>query len=351
MSGTDSDYSIDWLSSDYEDDSESERESDSDGKTRESRPASSPPPPTAPQPGRADGAWQARARDGSPPGCAVKWEPAAELCKRQQGERTNPPHTLKRPCDAAEEEEQEQRGERPPPSKPATEADLAFRRKCMELQCYIPSLSSIQIRLRSGRYRERLGSLQESMAMDRILKIKGVLQNPDMGGKYMSTILKMEEMLKSWFPRVKPHEQPDQSDATQAEEAVAAKRLKLSPESTYPAVAATAASHPPTIIKAVRVTDITPPACYSASNLKWFHIEPICSPMAENLLTQRNRDLTQDNSVSSSTDNGHAETEPLARGPPPLPKINAPCLERLLKATESIIGHKGAGGLMDNSWS
>lgn len=109
-------------------------------------------------------------------------------------------------------------------------------------------------------------------------------------------------------------------------------------------------SEPPAGVKALlRVTDLTPPGAYSASNLKWLHTSPICSPTAEHLLAPRDRDLTQDNAVSSSTD-GHAKTESVPRGPPP-GKINAPCLERLLKSTESIITRKGVGGLMDSSWS
>ncbi|KAG7242770.1 hypothetical protein INR49_020145 [Caranx melampygus] len=52
---------------------------------------------------------------------------------------------------------------------------------CMELQCYIHPLSSILRGLKSGRYSERLSSFQESVAMDRIQRILGVLQNPHMG--------------------------------------------------------------------------------------------------------------------------------------------------------------------------
>lgn len=115
-------------------------------------------------------------------------------------------------------------------------------------------------------------------------------------------------------------------------------------------------SDPPSSVKALRVTDLTPPGAYSANNLKWLHTSPICAPTAEqaqagprHLLPPRDRDLTQDNSVSSSTDS-RSKTDSVPRGPPP-GKINAPCLERLLKSTESIITRKGAGGLMDSSWS
>lgn len=124
---------------------------------------------------------------------------------------------------------------------------------------------------------------------------------------------------------------------------------QLSPVTTTAAVSPVTDSDPPAAVKALRVTDLTPPGAYSASNLKWLHTSPICSPTAEHPLSPRDRDLTQDNSVSSSTD-GHTKTGSVPRGPLP-GKINAPCLERLLKSTESIITRKGAGGLMDSSWS
>lgn len=126
-------------------------------------------------------------------------------------------------------------------------------------------------------------------------------------------------------------------------------------------VATTAAVNPVTIgdlpagTKALRVTDLTPPGAYSANNLKWLHTSPICSHTAEeaqagprHLLLPRDRDLTQDNAVSSSTDS-HTKSDSVLRGPPP-GKINAPCLERLLKSTDSIITRKGTGGLTGSSW-
>ncbi|MEQ2164208.1 hypothetical protein GOODEAATRI_004270 [Goodea atripinnis] len=113
---------------------------------------------------------------------------------------------------------------------------------------------------------------------------------------------------------------------------------------------------PPTGTKALRVTDLTPPEAYSANNLKWLHTSPICSPTAEEAqagprhpLLPRDKDLTQDSAVSSSTDS-HDKTDSVPRGPPS-GKINAPCLERLLKSTDSIITRKGTGGLMGSSWS
>ncbi|XP_077372953.1 circadian-associated transcriptional repressor [Festucalex cinctus] len=324
MSATDSDNSIDWLASDTED-STSEQESE---RTHDRSDAPS-----------TDSRWSHEASARGPPSscCTESWERnAIELCKTQQGEKTKRRHSLT-----------EVEGGRIISSQP--EKGRLFTRKCMELQCYIQPLSSILNGLRSGRYRERLSSFQESVAMDRIQRILGVLQNPYLGEKYISIILKMEEMLKSWFPNVKPLHQPA---ATHTEEAVPTKKLKLSPVTP---TAAVAMSESPLAAKPRRLTYLTPPGAYSANNLKWLHTSPICSPTAEQpQLAPRHvappRDITQDSAVSSSTDSPANKTDSVPRGPPP-GKINAPCLERLLKSTESIITRKGTSGLTDSSWS
>ncbi|XP_069018933.1 circadian-associated transcriptional repressor [Embiotoca jacksoni] len=364
MSATDSDNSIDWLASDNEE-NESEQESDC---TRKHSQTEAPPSPGAPlHLGPSDSSCRrsielkegetnwSEVREVSSRGSPGRMEKrdrgsATGLCRTQQGEKLNGKSTqqaLKRPRSFAEEEECKERQL----ISNASEKDRIFRTKCMELQCYIHPLSSILNGLRSGRYKERLSSFQESVAMDRIQRIMGVLQNPYMGEKYISIILKMEEMLKSWFPNVKLQ---DQLAVTQTEEAAPAKKLKLSPVTTAAAVSPVPVSDPPAGAKALRVTNLTPPGAYSANNLKWLHTSPICSPTAEQaqagprhlLFT---RDLTQDSAVSSSTDS-HIKTDSAPRGPPP-GKINAPCLERLLKSTDSIITRKGTGGLMDSSWS
>ncbi|XP_071354658.1 uncharacterized protein [Trachinotus anak] len=363
MSATDSDNSIDWLASDNED-NESEWESDC---TRKHSQTEAPPSPSAPPHlGPSDSScrrssevkeggsnWrevrEASSR-GAPPSCTETYDSAIGLCKAQ-GEKTNGKSTqqaLKRPHMSTEEECKERQL-----ISSLSEKDRIFSRKCMELQCYIHPLSLILNGLRAGRYRERLSSFQESVAMDRIQRIMGVLQNPCMGEKYINIILKMEEMLKSWFPNVKLQ---DQLAVAQTEEAVPTKKPKLSPPTTTAVVSPVTVSDPPVGAKALRVTDLTPAGAYSANNLKWLHTSPICSPTAEqaqagprHLLSPRDRDLTQDNAVSSSTDT-HTKTDSVPRGLPP-GKINAPCLERLLKSTESIITRKETRGLMDSSWS
>lgn len=242
------------------------------------------------------------------------------------------------------------------------EKDRLFACKCLELQCYIHPLSSILNGLRSGRYRERLSTFQESVAMDRIQRIMGVLQNPCMGERYVSIILKMEEMLKSWFPNIKPQRNDQANTAVLMEETTPSKKSKLSP-ATSPLL--TGIANPATTSalsmgnKAMRVCYLPPPGPYSTTNLKWLHTSPIYSPTAkraqgtvQNCLTaHKESDMTQDNSVSSSTDH-RCKTRSAPSRPPPA-KINAPCLERLLKSTESIITQKGPMGLggMASAWS
>ncbi|KAF3688798.1 Circadian-associated transcriptional repressor ChIP-derived repressor of network oscillator [Channa argus] len=366
MSATDSDNSIDWLASDTED---NESKWEPDCFKKQSQTEVPPSPNTPPHLGPSDSSccqksevkegdsnWsevRVASSRGSPPSCTETWDrdSTIELCQTEQGKKENGKNTQlarKRHRSSTEEESKERQL-----ISNMSEEDRFFSSKCMELQCYINPLSSILNGLRSGRYRERLSSFQESVAMDRIQRIMGVLQNPCMGEKYINIILKMEEMLKSWFPNVKL---PDELDATKTEETVSTKKPKLSPVTTATAMSPVTVSVPPVGAKALRVTDLTPPGAYSASNLKWLHTSPICSPTAEqaqagprHLLSPRDKDLTQDNVVSSSTDI-HTKTDPVPRGPPP-GKINAPCLERLLKSTESIITRKRTGSLMDSSWS
>ncbi|XP_048829309.1 circadian-associated transcriptional repressor [Brienomyrus brachyistius] len=231
-------------------------------------------------------------------------------------------------------------GYRKPPN--GTERDELFADKCRDLHCFIRPLSSILNSLRSGRYRQRLSSFQESTAIDRLQRIMGILQNPGMGERYINILLKVEELLKTWFPNIKPG-----NDAfDRPEHTCLRKKQKL--VSTITAVS-TAAAHSACQALSVPHTVANP---YSATSLKWLHVSPICSPGPElglmglhERLPRRDDDATQDNAVSSSSD---ARREPPG-GRPPQGKINAPCLERLLKSTESIITSKDAGGPKSSS--
>ncbi|XP_056455007.1 WAS/WASL-interacting protein family member 2 isoform X1 [Gadus chalcogrammus] len=381
MSATDSESSIDWLATDNEEDEDNELDV-----------AARRPLVETLHPGRRADAvkrvWSA-ASDGG--GDAAR-RPGQTTAGGEARIGRNP---LKRPHGLVE-------GPPPQPLSIQEGREQVFTRKCMALQCYIHPLSSILNGLRSGRYREPsaplqrqrdsrrtsplplctgLSSFQESVAIDRIQRIMGVLQNPCMGEKYVNIILKMEDMLKSWFPNVQPQDQPP---GAQTEHEAPPKKLKLSsPVSTdltsAPSLASAGApgvpaAHSPT---ALRVPDHRPPGAKSVgSRPTWLHASPICSPSAgqpppppppppppqqapppraldgpgPQPPAPRDQALTQDSAVSSSTDR-YAKTDAAAPlKPPPLgKKINAPCLERLLKSTESIIGHKASGRVVGDS--
>nr|XP_020441281.1 uncharacterized protein LOC109951246 isoform X2 [Monopterus albus] len=222
------------------------------------------------------------------------------------------------------------------PGQPqADAANELFLHKCMELQCYIQPLSSILRGLRSGRYSERLSSFQESVAMDRIQRIMGILQNPNMGGRFLSIMLKIEEMLQSWFPHIKPH-RPQCEDGNPAKKQKHHCSASPSPSSS----------------------NIKPAASCSFTHLKWLHTSPVCSmkipastlsqPAAS---TRCSQEVTQDNAVSSSTDS-HTETlhrlstNCLSQRPLPF-QISSPCLKGLLQAKDSIIAPRT---VRDRAW-
>ncbi|MCJ8728342.1 hypothetical protein PDJAM_G00003410 [Pangasius djambal] len=83
-----------------------------------------------------------------------------------------------------------------------TEGDLLFAQKCLELQGFIRPLLELLNGLKKGRFDKGLSSFQQSVAMDRIQRIVGVLQKPHIGEKYLPTLLQVEMMLKLWFPQV-----------------------------------------------------------------------------------------------------------------------------------------------------
>ncbi|XP_073320130.1 uncharacterized protein [Pagrus major] len=370
MSTSDSDYSIDWLASD-EDDYDSPKTL-SPGRAEE--PLAPPSPSSSSPPLRR-----------SPPSCfhcaatrrrRRRWRRrSGSCCDCKDGASCDSPASLQTPAVspvqgftsvytqqtlpvASEHQSSRKRAhsagldglcEKPPAG---TENDL-FTQKCTELQCYIQPLSSILRGLRSGRYSERLSSFQESVAMDRIQRIMGVLQNPNMGGHFLSILLKIEEMLQSWFPHVKPN-------VMQSDDSAPPKKQKQQQQQQQQQQHHCSASPPPPS------SDVELPlaASYSSTHLKWLHTLPICSlKTPESTLGQRAasasplparcrlQEVTQDNAVSSSTD---LHTGPLRRlgaeprlirGPLPF-KISSPCLERLLQAKESIIAPRmvGEGG-------
>ncbi|XP_033959146.1 uncharacterized protein [Pseudochaenichthys georgianus] len=90
------------------------------------------------------------------------------------------------------------------PSKqnPKSQGDLLFAQKCAELQGFVRPLLELLNGLKRGRFDQGLTTFQQSVAMDRIQRIVGVLQKPHSGEKYMNTLLQVEVMLKIWFPQI-----------------------------------------------------------------------------------------------------------------------------------------------------
>ncbi|XP_068180633.1 uncharacterized protein [Antennarius striatus] len=85
---------------------------------------------------------------------------------------------------------------------PKSEGDLLFAQKCAELQGFVTPMLELLNGLKRGRFDRGLSSFQQSVAMDRIQRIVGVLQRPNSGEKYLNTLLQVEGMLKLWFPHI-----------------------------------------------------------------------------------------------------------------------------------------------------
>ncbi|MBN3284605.1 CIART protein, partial [Polyodon spathula] len=378
MSASDSDCSIDWLASDDDDDDDSVFESESDGHSR-----TSPVPhhsccssetasnltrtyPTSEQkhsldkehfhlPGDSD-----RCNEGVPSSCNsphsksdVSWKRRSDSGLQEAAVSTvlvnidqseclqNNMARLKRKMSTRELEQREGA------HTGYSNKDEMFAHKCLELQCYIQPLSSILIGLRSGRYSKGLSSFQESVAMDRIQRIMGVLQNPHMGERYIKILLQVEVMLKNWFPAV-------QVTNDTKDETTISKKLKMSTETVTSAAAVSIPKVDPALPNMLpscnKIHGNGEPAAFSAANFEWLHTSPICSSSLRLALGRHRRtpggqDVTQDNMVSSSTD---TRTNP-SHCRPPTGKMNAPCLERLLKSRDSIISDKGKKSTTETS--
>ncbi|XP_076010780.1 uncharacterized protein LOC143003895 [Genypterus blacodes] len=83
-----------------------------------------------------------------------------------------------------------------------SQGDLVFAQKCAELQGFVRPLLELLNGLKRGRFDRGLSSFQQSVAMDRIQRIVGVLQRPNIGEKYLNILLQVEMMLKLWFPQI-----------------------------------------------------------------------------------------------------------------------------------------------------
>ncbi|XP_036046357.1 circadian-associated transcriptional repressor [Onychomys torridus] len=157
-----------------------------------------------------------------------------------------------------------------------TEGDLLFAQKCKELQGFIRPLTDLLNGLKMGRFDKGLSSFQQSVAMDRIQRIVGVLRKPQMGERYLGTLLQVEGMLKTWFPHVAAqksslggsrHPISKHSLSYQSDSAAS------SPAPLMEKMGQTQLEH--FVLKPQRPWRLTE---WPAVNLTWIHSTPICNP-------------------------------------------------------------------------
>ncbi|KAM6167571.1 circadian-associated transcriptional repressor isoform 1-T1 [Erethizon dorsatum] len=157
-----------------------------------------------------------------------------------------------------------------------TERDLLFAQKCKELQGFIRPLTDLLNGLKMGRFERGLSSFQQSVAMDRIQRIVGVLQKPEMGERYLGTLLQVEGMLKTWFPHV----------AAQKSSLGGSRRQMTKHFQNHHSDSAASCPAPPMgkmdqtqlghlVLKSKQPWHLTE---WPAMNLTWIHTAPICNP-------------------------------------------------------------------------
>ncbi|XP_069870125.1 circadian-associated transcriptional repressor-like [Dipodomys merriami] len=158
-----------------------------------------------------------------------------------------------------------------------TEGDLLFAQKCKELQGFIRPLTDLLNGLKMGRYERGLSSFQQSVAMDRIQRIVGVLQKPQMGERYLGTLLQVEGMLKTWFPHIAVQKSSLRSSRHQFEKQHFPSHHRdsaaSSPVPPVEKMGQTQLGH--FILKPKQPWQVTE---WPAMNLTWIHTTPICNP-------------------------------------------------------------------------
>eukprot|EP00064_Thunnus_orientalis_P016653 superscaffoldBa00003350_g16722 len=204
---------------------------------------------------------------------------------------------------------------------PKSQGDLLFAQKCAELQGFVRPLLELLNGLKRGRFDRGLSSFQQSVAMDRIQRIVGILQRPNSGEKYLNTLLQVEMMLKLWFPHILT--QPVSAASSVATSP--ARSLQDNTSSTPPhkhrdqlhiPVKDSDGKEPGKLSKPYKAGQSSEPS------LTWVHVAPILSPRkacashegttaagtSENQLvtavlppSRRGSPATQDSSISSTT--------------------------------------------------
>lgn len=157
-----------------------------------------------------------------------------------------------------------------------TEGDLLFAQKCKELQGFIPPLTDLLNGLKMGRFERGLSSFQQSVAMDRIQRIVGVLQKPQMGERYLGTLLQVEGMLKTWFPHIAAQKSSlggGKHQLTKHFPSHHSDSAASSPASPMEKMDQTQLGH--LALKPKQPWHLTE---WPAMNLTWIHTTPICNP-------------------------------------------------------------------------
>uniref|UniRef100_A0A3Q0RHM2 Circadian associated repressor of transcription a n=1 Tax=Amphilophus citrinellus TaxID=61819 RepID=A0A3Q0RHM2_AMPCI len=206
--------------------------------------------------------------------------------------------------DGAKKESDEERTDRPDRNQLIIYLLSLFLCQCAELQGFIRPLLELLNGLKRGRFDRGLSSFQQSVAMDRIQRIVGILQRPDCGEKYLNTLLQVEMMLKLWFPQI-----PIQPVS-------AASSVASSPTCSRRDASGSTPPHKHRDQLHIPVKEQGKLSKYKAGqssepSLTWVHVAPILSPrktcLSHDVLTasRRGSPATQDSSISSTTPYKH----------------------------------------------
>ncbi|XP_039623525.1 circadian-associated transcriptional repressor-like [Polypterus senegalus] len=170
-----------------------------------------------------------------------------------------------------------------------TEGDLLFTQKCKELQGFIRPLLELLNGIKTGRYDKGLSSFQQSVAMDRIQRIVGVLQKPAMGERYLGILLQVEMMLKLWFPHISTIPTSKTEEGQQCTPSKQPRIISSKFKSTEVTSSIQTPSYQHGSMIRTRERNRTANAMerhylphhtcqWSALSLTWVHVRPICTP-------------------------------------------------------------------------
>ncbi|XP_021506221.1 circadian-associated transcriptional repressor [Meriones unguiculatus] len=157
-----------------------------------------------------------------------------------------------------------------------TEGDLLFAQKCKELQGFIRPLTDLLNGLKMGRFDRGLSSFQQSVAMDRIQRIVGVLQKPQMGERYLGTLLQVEGMLKTWFPHIAAQKSSVGGSRHRTSKHFPSQHSDSAASSPAPLLGKTGQAQLGHLV--LKPKQPWPVTEWPVMNLTWIHSTPICNP-------------------------------------------------------------------------